>query len=74
MNSRVQWIVAQFTRRLWFRSAIYGLAAVATVLLSALTARFIPGQTANIIGAEAVGDILTILASSMLAVATAARP
>lgn len=70
MNSRVKWIIAQFTRRLWFRAAIYGVAAVATALFAALTSRFFPAHMASVIGAEAVGDILKILASSMLVVAT----
>lgn len=69
MNSRVQWIIAQFTRRLWFRAAIYGVVAIATALFAALTSRFFPAQMASVIGAEAVGDILKILASSMLVVA-----
>ncbi len=70
MNSRVQWIIAQFTRRLWFRAAIYGVAAIATALFAAFTSRFFPAQMESVIGTEAVGDILKILASSMLAVAT----
>jgi uncharacterized membrane protein len=70
LNSRVQWLIAQFTRRLWFRAAIYGVVAIATALFAALTSRFFPAEMANVIGAEAVGDILKILASSMLAVAT----
>lgn len=70
MNSRVQWIIAQFTRRLWFRAAIYGVVAIATALFATLTSPLFPEQMASVIGAEAVGDILKILASSMLAVTT----
>lgn len=70
LNSRLQWIVAQFTRRLWFRAGLYGAVAVATALVAAQASRFFPDEMANVIGAEAVEGILKILASSMLAVAT----
>lgn len=70
MNNRVQWVIAQFTRRLWFRAALYGVVAVVTPLLASFTSRFIPDQMIGVIGGEAVEDILKILASSMLAVAT----
>lgn len=70
MESRLQWILAQFTRRLWFRAAMFGAMAVATALVSALTTRYFPQYMGGVIGAESVEGILKILASSMLAVAT----
>lgn len=70
MNSRIQWIIAQFTRRLWFRASLYGVVAVATALFAALTEPFFPDEMKSMIGPEAVEDVLKILASSMLAVAT----
>lgn len=67
---RWQWILAQFTRRLWVRATLIGMLGVAAALLAALVERFIPWLPASQIGADAVYDILTIIASSMLAVTT----
>ncbi len=42
MISRWEWIVAQLKGRLWFWSALYGIAAVATALVAAWLSPFIP--------------------------------
>jgi uncharacterized membrane protein len=68
--SRWEWVVAQFTGRLWFWSAIYGLAAVVTALIAAWLAPLIPDRISAEVGADSVEDLLKIIASSMLAVAT----
>lgn len=47
-----------------------GMLGVAAALLAALAERFIPWHPATEMGADAVYDILTIIASSMLAVTT----
>jgi len=70
MNAKWRMLVVQLTRRLWFRSALYGLAGVLTALLGAVARRWIPDDIASQIGVSAVGNILGILASSMLAVTT----
>ncbi|MEP4378776.1 MAG: DUF2254 domain-containing protein [Alphaproteobacteria bacterium] len=70
MNSRLQWVISQFTRRLWFRAALYGVVALATALLATLTADVFPSDMQSLVRADAIEDILKILASSMLAVAT----
>ena len=70
MISRWEWVVAQFTGRLWFWSAIYGLAAVVTALIAAWLAPLIPDRISAEVGADSVEDLLKIIASSMLAVAT----
>ncbi|HET6431047.1 DUF2254 domain-containing protein [Dyella sp.] len=63
------WLVG-ITRRLWFRSTLYGAGAVVTALLGAVAKPLLPHGIAAQIGASAVGNILGILASSMLAVTT----
>lgn len=70
MISRWQWVVGQVVRKLWFRTALFALAAVITALLSIAFKSFIPASVSVKVGAEAVDNILNILASSMLAVTT----
>lgn len=68
--SRWRWLLRRLTRKLWFRAAFFALLAVVTALFSAVAAPFIPYEITATIGAEAVDNILGILASSMLAVTT----
>lgn len=70
MNSRLRWIAEQFTRRLWFRAGLFGVGAIVTALVSAIAPPLLPERVATAVGAEAVEDILGILASSMLVVVT----
>jgi uncharacterized membrane protein len=70
MNVKLRMILLRITRRLWFRAALYGMLAVATALVGAWAKILIPSGLATKIGAAAVGNILGILASSMLAVTT----
>ena len=70
MISRWGWLVTQVTGRLWFWAALYGALAVATALAAIWLAPLIPDRISAEVGADAVEDILKIIASSMLAVAT----
>ncbi|MDX5362572.1 MAG: DUF2254 domain-containing protein [Pseudazoarcus pumilus] len=70
MTSRWEWLWMQFTRRLWVRAGLISLLAVVAVGLAGLLQDFIPDDFAARIGAGSVDDILSILASSMLAVTT----
>lgn len=70
MISRWQWILGQTVRKLWFRTALFAIAAVITALLSIVFKPMISPSFSVKIGAEAVDNILNILASSMLAVTT----
>ncbi|MCD0501660.1 DUF2254 domain-containing protein [Bordetella petrii] len=67
---RWRWILTQLTRRLWVRATLIGLMGVAAAILAAVVERFIPWDLPTTIGADAVGSILNIIASSMLAVTT----
>ncbi|MDJ0389253.1 DUF2254 domain-containing protein [Roseomonas sp. E05] len=68
--SRWQWLWRRLTHRLWFRAALFTLLAVATALVASVAEPFIPYKITVTIGAQAVDNILGILASSMLAVTT----
>jgi uncharacterized membrane protein len=57
-------------RRIWFRAGLFSALSVALALLAGVLAPFVPYDLSTKIGADAVDNILEILASSMLAVAT----
>ncbi len=67
---RWRWILIHITRRLWFRATLIGMLGVAAAMLAAVAENYIPWQLPWDIGANAVDSILTIIASSMLAVTT----
>ncbi|WP_324765480.1 DUF2254 domain-containing protein (plasmid) [Sinorhizobium meliloti] len=67
---RWQWLMAQLTRRLWVRATLIGALGVLAAILAAVVDRYIPLGMPGRIGADAVDSILTIMASSMLAVTT----
>lgn len=57
-------------KELWVRATAYAAAAAAAALLAGLGEGSVPESVAERLGGESVEQILTILASSMLAVAT----
>ncbi|NII10544.1 DUF2254 domain-containing protein [Oleiagrimonas sp. C23AA] len=70
MNAQWRLLLAQISRRLWFRSALYGVGAAVAALVGVIARPWLPTGMAAHIGASAVGSLLNILASSMLAVTT----
>lgn len=70
MTSRLVWRLRQLTRRIWFRATLFSLAAVATALVAVVVSPYIPSDLPTQIGANAVDNILGIIASSMLTVTT----
>lgn len=70
MNSKWQFLLSRFNRQLWVRAALYGVVGISTALIAALMGPLLPPSAAKWLGANAVKDLLTIMASSMLAVAT----
>lgn len=63
-------IVKRLSSTLLFRASLYALAGLAAAIIAWAAKFVIPDETSITVGANAVGDILNILASSMLAVAT----
>lgn len=68
--TRWQWLLTQMTRKLWFRASAFSILAVVTALFAVLVKPYIPADIPARVGADAVDTILSILASSMLAVTT----
>lgn len=68
MISRWQWLLTLFGRQLWLRVSVLALIGVATAACGIVLAPWFPDAWAFKIGADALDDILNILASSMLAV------
>ena len=70
MTSKLAWILRRIIRQIWFRVSVYGLAAILTALVASVLADFVPKEIANRVGDGTASSILSILASSMLVVAT----
>lgn len=68
--SRWHWVLKQFTRKLWVRATLIGALGVLAAILAAVVERYVPWEYPGFIGADAVEGLLTIIASSMLAVTT----
>ena len=70
MVSSYGWIIWNITRRLWFRASLVSLLAVFAAVAALGLSPYLPDDLSTKIGADAVQDILNILASSMLIVTT----
>lgn len=68
--AQLKLILRRELRRMWVRATIYCALAIVTALVGALVKTWIPESLAGRIGADSVGNLLGILAASMLAVST----
>ena len=68
--NRWRYYLRQLRSRIWFRAGLYAAFGVAAALIAAVVAPLVPEPVADRLGGESVEAILTILASSLLAVAT----
>jgi uncharacterized membrane protein len=68
--AKVLFVISKISKRIWVRSFLYALVGVATAFVALFAKGIVPNEVSTKIGVEAVGNILTILATSMLAVAT----
>ena len=64
------YLFQRYTKRMWFRASLYCGLGILTALLGAVTRPLFPDGFASNIGANSIGNILSILATSMLAVTT----
>ena len=64
------WWFVRLGRRIWFRAAVFALLGVASALLAVVLDPLLPPGLSDDLGADSVGNILEILANSMLIVAT----
>ncbi len=67
---RWAWVGRRVVRQVWFRAALISLFGVALAVVAALVGPLLPGDIHGNLGQDAVGTILQIMASSMLAVTT----
>lgn len=65
-----QWILKQFSSKLWVRASLFCVLAILTAFLGIMLKGAIPETLPQRFGAKAVDGILEIIASSMLAVTT----
>ena len=70
MTPRWGWLLSQLVRRIWVRATLLSVLAIVTALIAIVVAPVIPGDLSTRIGADAVDNILGIIASSMLTVTT----
>lgn len=70
MTSKTFWRLRQLSRKLWVRATLISLLAVVAALMAFWITPYLPSDLATDIGADAVDNILSIIASSMLAVTT----
>lgn len=68
--SRWRWLLQKLSRQLWLRATLIGSLGIFAALFATVAERVLPWTFARTIGADAVDSILTIIASSMLAVTT----
>lgn len=69
MLSRAEFLVNRVLRSIWFRPAAYAAGAAFTVFLTPILDPFLPFEWKELISAQTNEAVLTILASSLLAVA-----
>lgn len=68
--SRWAWLWQQLWRQLWVRATLIGALGVVAAMLATGVERWLPHEMPFTIDADAIDSLLTIIASSMLAVAT----
>jgi uncharacterized membrane protein len=68
MTSRWQWLLETAVRKLWFRATLFSIFAVVTALLAPIASPLIPPRWSALVGADAIDNVLGIIASSMLTV------
>lgn len=68
--SKWQWLLRQLGSTLWVRALLFCLAGITAALIGYLVKDIVPTSLARSFGAEALDTVLTIIASSMLAVTT----
>ena len=69
MSEKLVFLLKKLKRKTWVRCVLFSLVAVLAIALSTLLGPFIPEDTAVKLGADALGSLLNILATSMLTVA-----
>jgi len=69
ISEKLVFLLKKLKRKTWVRCVLFSLVAVLAIALSMLLEPFIPQDTVVKLGADALGSLLNILATSMLTVA-----
>lgn len=69
MSEKLIFLLRRWLLKTWVRCVLFSLAALVAISLSMLLGSTIPEDTAVKFGADSIGSLLTILATSMLTVA-----
>jgi uncharacterized membrane protein len=70
MIGKTAWLLRRLFSKMWIRAVSFAVLGVATALVGIFLGPLIPGTLGTRIGADSADQILSILASSMLAVVT----
>lgn len=68
--SHLRWLIAELLHRLGVRATLFAVAGILTAVAGIALAPLLPADWSGRIGTAAIGNVLEILASSMLVVAT----
>lgn len=68
--SKIQWLLSRLRKLLWVRVSLYALLGVAVAGLASMSSLLFPGTVPFDISVDAIDSLLSIIASSMLAVTT----
>lgn len=68
--SKLQWVLSRLRKTLWVRVSLFAVAGVLAAALASLSGRLLPGVVPIDISTDAIDSLLSIIASSMLAVTT----
>lgn len=70
MKANIKWQLMRLLQQIWVRVTLFSLLGLLTAFCGLWFNKYVPKDWVQAIGADSVDDILTILASSMLAVTT----
>lgn len=68
--SKLQWLLSQMRKKLWVRVWLFAIAGVVAAGVASLSSRFLAGSLPFDVSSDAIDSLLSIIASSMLAVTT----
>lgn len=68
--SKIRWLISRLFKTLWVRVSLFALLGVVVAALASLSSYFYSGALPIEISSDAIDSLLTIIASSMLAVTT----
>ncbi|MBN8629848.1 MAG: DUF2254 domain-containing protein [Rhodobacterales bacterium] len=68
--SKIQWLLSRLRKKLWIRVSLFAVFGVVVAIMASLVGRLFPGMIPFDVSSDAIDSLLSIIASSMLAVTT----